>query len=78
MVNYANKEDVVKMMEMRDPTAEEIETPEFNAVWDCIKGWDISEDELWSVGMVRTRAEGPHVVAILDALREAGCLKSSR
>jgi hypothetical protein len=26
---------------MRDPLPEELKTREFNAVWDCIKHWDV-------------------------------------
>lgn len=46
------------------PTREMIYTPEFEAVWQCIKGWVIKES---SAGM-SCGAMGSHVRAILDAL----------
>ena len=57
---------------LRDPLPEEIESPEFKAVWECIKAWDIATgldkndlgEDLYS------HATGSHVVAILDALME--------
>ena len=60
----------------RDPKPEELDTPEFNAVWECIKHWDIgmSEDIYTDGGQLYGGATGNHVVCILDALREAGCL----
>ncbi len=55
----------------RDPLPEEIDTPEFNAVWDCIRRWDIGLP--WDIhksgGQLYSGATGNHVVAILDALR---------
>ena len=51
----------------RDPKPEELETPEFKAIWNCIKSWDInvpSEYEGYC------GATGNHVMAILDALDE--------
>ena len=49
-----------------DPTPEMLDTPEFEAVWNVIKGWDISvlekDDGLYTGGT------GNHVRAILDAL----------
>ena len=49
----------------RDPRPEELETPEFKAVWGCIKKWDINvPDEYCGY----CGATGNHVVAILDAI----------
>ncbi len=57
---------------LRDPKAEELETPEFNAVWVCIKGWDIAtgldKDDLGND--LYSGATGNHVVAILDSLAQ--------
>lgn len=58
----------------RDPQPDELNTPAFKAVWGCIKKWDIGLP--WDVnpdgGQLYSGATGNHVVAILDALREAG------
>ena len=61
----------------RDPKPEEINTPEFNAVWDCIKHWDIGipYDISDDGGQMYSGATGNHVVCILDALKAANCLK---
>jgi len=61
---------------MRDPLPEELTTPEFEAVWACIRHWDIGipEDIHTDGGQLYSGATGNHVVAILDALRQAGCL----
>ena len=60
-------------MTLRDPFPDELNTPEFNAVWECIKDWDISvpfdtDDE---DRQLYSSATGNHVVAILDSLRKA-------
>jgi len=61
----------------RDPLPEELNTPEFNAVWDCIKHWDVGLpfDITIDGGQMYSGATGNHVVAIIDALRQAGCFK---
>ena len=59
-------------MSYRDPLPEELDTPEFKAVWECIKKWDIGLP--WDVNeageQLYSGATGNAVVAILDALRE--------
>lgn len=57
-----------------DPTPEMLKTSEFEAVWQCIKSWDINVQGTYTGYMGAT---GNHVSAILDALREAGCLESN-
>lgn len=57
-----------------DPTPEMLESPEFNAVWGCIKDWDIHVPDVeGSADMVGnplySGATGNHVRAILDALK---------
>jgi len=61
----------------RDPLPEELNTPDFNAVWNCIKHWNIGLpfDIHPDGGQLYNRSTGNHVVAILDALRQTGCLK---
>ena len=61
----------------RDPLPYELELNEFNAVWDCIKHWDIGLpfDITASGGQLYSHASGNHVVAILDALRGVGVVK---
>jgi hypothetical protein len=49
-----------------DPKPEELDMPEFNAVWKAIKSWDINVPEVY---MGYCGATGNHVKAILDALR---------
>jgi hypothetical protein len=48
-----------------DPTPEMLASPEFEAVWQCIKRWDINVPDVYSGYMGAT---GNHVRAILDAL----------
>lgn len=48
-----------------DPTPEMLERPDFNAVWDCIKSWDINVPGAYGG---YCGATGNHVRAILDAI----------
>lgn len=48
-----------------DPTPEMLESPLFNAIWDCIKTWDINVPGVY---MGYMGATGNHVRAILDAI----------
>jgi len=60
------------MSKLRDPFPEEIGTAEFEAVWECIKNWDIAtgHDKDMAGNDLCTSAKGNHVVAILDFLRD--------
>lgn len=49
------------------PTAEQINSPEFDAVWSAIRDWDIAVPAVYG-GICS--ATGAHVRAILDALAE--------
>ena len=49
-----------------DPTPEMLTTPEFEAIWQCIKNWDIEVVP----GDGYSGATGNHVRAILDALSQ--------
>lgn len=51
--------------EWPDPTPEMLASPEFEAVWQLIKSWDINVPEAYSG---YCHATGNHVRAILDAL----------
>lgn len=51
--------------EWPDPTPEMLDSPEFEAVWNCIKKWDIAVPGAYSG---YSGATGNHVRAILDAL----------
>ncbi len=51
-----------------DPTPEMLASPEFNAVWECIKSWDINVPAAYGG---YCGATGNHVRAILDALNAA-------
>ena len=48
-----------------DPTDAMLATPEFEAVWQCIKKWDINVPDAYAG---YCGATGNHVRAILDAL----------
>jgi len=48
-----------------DPTPEMLDDPRFNAIWNCIKSWDINVP---GVHEGYCEATGNHVRAILDAL----------
>ena len=50
-----------------DPTEADLESPEFNAIWDAIKGWDVSR---YNNGLY-AGANGSDVMHILAALRRA-------
>lgn len=54
-----------KTIRWPDPTVEMMATPEFEAIWKCIRTWDINVPEAYSGYMGAT---GNHVRAILDAL----------
>lgn len=58
---------------MREPRPEELNTPEFDAIWNLIKHWDIGipEDITEDGGQLYSHGTGNHVVAILDALKNA-------
>jgi len=52
-----------------DPTPEMLADPQFNAIWNCIKSWDINVPAAYSG---YCGANGNHARAILDALRTVG------
>lgn len=51
---------------MPSPTKEEMESEEFNALWDIIKTWDINFPEYYSG---YCGGNGSHVKVLLDALK---------
>lgn len=53
-------------IEWPDPSPEMIASPEFEAIWQVIKTWDIAVPAAYSG---YTGATGNHVRAILDGLR---------
>jgi len=53
---------------MPDPTPERLASPEFEAIWNVIKSWDVNVPEFYDG---YCGANGSHVVLILDALRPA-------
>jgi len=68
--NNILKKDVESL---RDPTVKKITSPLFNAIWNCIKEWDIAtglnkDDE---GNDLYSNATGNHVVAIIDAINAA-------
>lgn len=50
-----------------DPTPEMLASPEFEAIWQCIKRWDINVPQAYAG---YSGATGNHVRAILDALAQ--------
>lgn len=58
-------EVVTRLREWPDPTPAMLETPAFEAVWQCIKKWDINVPDVYAGYM---GANGNHVRAILDAI----------
>lgn len=61
-------------MSFQDPTPEMLITPEFEAVWQCIKKWDINVPDAYAgycggVAEGAVGAPGNHVRAILDSLQ---------
>ena len=51
--------------DLPNPTKEDLESPEFNAIWDVIKSWDINVPEYYSGYM---GGNGSHVKLILQSL----------
>lgn len=58
-----------------DPTEEMCERPEFEAIWQAIKSWDVNVPESYKG---YCGANGNHVRAILDVLKAHGivCLQN--
>lgn len=54
-----------------DPEPDELNSPEFEAIWQTIKRWDINVPDVYAGDCGAT---GNHVVAILHALQKAGFL----
>lgn len=52
--------------DMPSPSKEEQNSPEFNAIWNIIKTWDINVPEFYSG---YTEGNGSHVKLLLDALK---------
>lgn len=55
-----------------EPTSEDLISPEFNAIWDAIKAWDIDRigsKQQWA------SATGTDVMIILNALRAKNLIK---
>ena len=57
--------------DMPNPTEEDLNSPEFEAIWRCIKSWDVNVPEFYEG---YCGANGSHVKLILNALRDAGVL----
>ena len=54
---------------MPNPDEEMLRSPEFAAVWEAIRGWDIAAPEFYTGYM---GANGSHVAVILHMLRATG------
>ena len=59
------KNDIVRK-EMPNPTPEEMASPQFEAIWNIIKTWDINVPEYYRG---YSSGNGSHVKLILDELK---------
>lgn len=73
IANELIKSELTPSQPFPDPTTRMLASPEFKAIWDCIKDWDISVPKAYSG---YCGATGNHVRAILDAL--SPCLQKPR
>ena len=55
----------MKLIKDNEPTSSDLISPEFNAVWEAIKKWDIQRTE----GAGYAHATGTDVMIILNALK---------
>ena len=62
-----DENEIINPIPWSDPSPEDLRLPEFEAIWQTIKTWDINVPEAY-VGYCG--ASGNHVKAILDALRQ--------
>lgn len=56
---------MAELQEMPTPTNEQMDSPEFEAIWQLIKSWDINVPSHYEG---YCGATGSHVAAILNAL----------
>ncbi len=61
------KGQIINPIPWPDPSPDDLSSPEFEAIWQTIKTWDINVPEAY-VGYCG--ASGNHAKAILDALRQ--------
>ena len=54
--------------DMPNPTPEQLASPEFEAIWNVIKSWDVNVPEFYDG---YCHANGSHVALILNALKRA-------
>lgn len=54
--------------DMPSPTAEQVSSPMFAAIWSVIRTWDVNVPEFYSG---YCGANGSHVVLIMDAVQGA-------
>ena len=66
MATELQSQEIMNRIPWPDPTPKDLRTPEFNAVWDCIKKWDIAVPNAYCG---YCGATGNHVMAILNALK---------
>lgn len=52
-----------------NPTEEDLKSPEFNAVWEVIKKWDISRNVDKNNKRWYANADGTDVMSILNVIR---------
>ena len=64
-MTYEPSKEAVSKTHWPDPTPEMLDQPDFNAIWDCVKTWDINVPHAYEG---YCGATGNHARAILDAL----------
>lgn len=65
-VTRIHKPPTAMKKEWPDPTPEMLDSPEFEAIWQCIKSWDINVPDAYEG---YCGATGNHVRAIMEALK---------
>ena len=66
-----NGEMSYERVPMPSPTAEDLASPEFEALWQKLKTWDVNVPEYYSG---YTGLNGSHIKIIIDTLRNAGLI----
>ncbi len=62
----------IQMTDYPDPTEEDLQDPVFEAVWQAIKGWDLSREPGSKGDRLYAGATGNDVMHILKAIEAAG------
>lgn len=59
----------------QDPTQQDLDSPEFNAVWSVIRKWDLDRGDISTSERCNyENATGTDVMTILNAIREVATI----